>query len=769
MQSPRNQVRYERDDVDSAGEFTGGRGLLEAIRQNPTGEADGSAPELAYTYEQQVEDGELVILRPQKVEYPGGREVYLRYSDSGVGQVLSRLEDMAPAAEASSAWAEYGYLGAATITRTARPKVQGGLELDYDPDSDGSFSGWDRFGRVIEHEWRDDNEAVLDGYHYGHDAAGNRTFRQNMHSGSNDQFDKVYDHDGLHRLVDMQRGELDDPEDPDPGIVGTPQAHQDWDLDGLGNWDEFGGQSRSHNEANEIETISGNWPDPEHDAAGNVIAAPGSEDPTERRHYVYDAWNRLAVVHEDDGEGERGETLVIYRYNGLHQRVWERDHSVGPPPPEPGEERVFLYNENWQVIEEHRGPELGEIKHYADYLWCLRYIDSPVVRFRDSSGDDGDPDGTLDETLYYTTDANMNVTALVAPGSGEVKERYAYDPYGRAAVLDGNWQEISWPDSKRNEIRFTGHRLNPTTGTYHARNREYHPTLGRFMQRDPLGYVDGMSLYTGYFVPDELDFLGLVADSAQVVGPKRQRKRGVHWFYVPDSHGWTLWHPITVDFTIEAYIEGAAEVTAKASGGLMIFGSGGKKSIEVSAEAGARAAVGLSSSVTWDLLHGYYRVRAYPTFVFEAPVRVCWNNELPTMVVHGTYAAKVTEAIRGRGWRTDTASKVRVSPHHSRKELVPRRGEGIVYRGNEGDDVDWELVDVDEDNCCITWRVPWLKIDDQHSDQKRRNLSEFVVVREGGGFADKLHAGVLPSGRAAIGAMGPIVVEHAQLFVGDGD
>ena len=81
----------------------------------------------------------------------------------------------------------------------------------------------------------------------------------------------------------------------------------------------------------------------------------------------------------------------------------------------------------------------------------------------------------------------------------ENRTKYVYDPYGRAAVLDGNWQEISWPDSKRNEIRFTGHRFNPTTGTYHARNREYHPSLGRFMQRDPLGYVDGMSLYAGYF------------------------------------------------------------------------------------------------------------------------------------------------------------------------------------------------------------------------------------------------------------------------------
>ena len=38
----------------------------------------------------------------------------------------------------------------------------------------------------------------------------------------------------------------------------------------------------------------------------------------------------------------------------------------------------------------------------------IRYVDAPVLRFHDA-----DTDGTIDDTLYYTTDANMNVTALV--------------------------------------------------------------------------------------------------------------------------------------------------------------------------------------------------------------------------------------------------------------------------------------------------------------------------------------------------------------------
>ena len=36
----------------------------------------------------------------------------------------------------------------------------------------------------------------------------------------------------------------------------------------------------------------------------------------------------------------------------------------------------------------------------------------------------------------------------------------------------------------------------------------YSDSLGRFVSRDPMGYVDGMSMYGGYFVPNASDYLG---------------------------------------------------------------------------------------------------------------------------------------------------------------------------------------------------------------------------------------------------------------------
>jgi RHS repeat-associated protein len=46
-----------------------------------------------------------------------------------------------------------------------------------------------------------------------------------------------------------------------------------------------------------------------------------------------------------------------------------------------------------------------------------------------------------------------------------------------------------------NPYTFTGRRLDYTTGLYYYRARTYSPDLGRFLQRDPLGYVDGLNLF----------------------------------------------------------------------------------------------------------------------------------------------------------------------------------------------------------------------------------------------------------------------------------
>jgi RHS repeat-associated protein len=137
----------------------------------------------------------------------------------------------------------------------------------------------------------------------------------------------------------------------------------------------------------------------------------------------------------------------------------------------------------------------GDADPLEQYVWSARYVHAPVQRTRDSNTD-GDLADAGDSTLYYAVDANFNVTGL-CDASAAMAERVAYDPYGRSTFYDGSWANPSATSAAAvaNDVLFTGHRLDAESGLYYTLHRYYHPTLGRWIIRDPEGYVDGMSLY----------------------------------------------------------------------------------------------------------------------------------------------------------------------------------------------------------------------------------------------------------------------------------
>lgn len=61
-----------------------------------------------------------------------------------------------------------------------------------------------------------------------------------------------------------------------------------------------------------------------------------------------------------------------------------------------------------------------------------------------------------------------------------------------AALPDGYISDRNGPD---NPFGFGGYVFNPESLQYIVRHRDYYPANGRFLQRDPSGYVDGMNLY----------------------------------------------------------------------------------------------------------------------------------------------------------------------------------------------------------------------------------------------------------------------------------
>jgi RHS repeat-associated protein len=75
----------------------------------------------------------------------------------------------------------------------------------------------------------------------------------------------------------------------------------------------------------------------------------------------------------------------------------------------------------------------------------------------------------------------------------DVAVSYRYDPYG-AVTITRNSQEQS-SDPLGNPWMYTARFTDEETGLYFYRARYYSPDTGRFLQRDPIGYVDGLNLY----------------------------------------------------------------------------------------------------------------------------------------------------------------------------------------------------------------------------------------------------------------------------------
>jgi RHS repeat-associated protein len=157
--------------------------------------------------------------------------------------------------------------------------------------------------------------------------------------------------------------------------------------------------------------------------------------------------------------------------------------------------RHVYYSQASQAVEERLGIESAANQQF---VWNLGYIDDLVLRDRDSSRD-----GSLDERLYSLADLRYSVMAL-ADSSGTIVERYKYDAHGTLSVLDASFGDRS-SSSYDWEFTYTGRRLDLESGLMYFRARYYHAQLGRFISRDPLGFVDGMSLYRAYFVPTGTD------------------------------------------------------------------------------------------------------------------------------------------------------------------------------------------------------------------------------------------------------------------------
>ncbi len=182
------------------------------------------------------------------------------------------------------------------------------------------------------------------------------------------------------------------------------------------------------------------------------------------------------------------------------------------------------------------------------FVFGIRSIDDIVMRQRDAN-----VSGPPDERRYYLTDANYNV-AMIVTDAGYGVERVFYTAYGEPEVfpfadVDGDY-DVQDPSDKNamiaikdgqapyniladlnldgavtqadvnafsaysgalggqgvltasngsattgNDVGYAGYIWNDERSQWHVRYREHDPKLGRWLQRDPLPYFDGVNTF----------------------------------------------------------------------------------------------------------------------------------------------------------------------------------------------------------------------------------------------------------------------------------
>lgn len=198
----------------------------------------------------------------------------------------------------------------------------------------------------------------------------------------------------------------------------------------------------------------------------------------DKHTYTYD-WNNKQVC-VDDG-------AVTVKYDALGRRIAKNS--------------TTYYYIGDQMVEKYTDGLLA-----ASYLYG-NDIDEALQMKRGSS-------------VYYYHTNHLGSTMALSDAAGAIIERVDYDAYGQPTFFDADGIVLD-QSSIGNTILFTGREFEYETETFFLRSRTMHPITGRFNQKDPIGFVNGMNDYS-YVLSNPIvytDKMGLYSNLSLIAEP----------------------------------------------------------------------------------------------------------------------------------------------------------------------------------------------------------------------------------------------------------
>jgi len=204
---------------------------------------------------------------------------------------------------------------------------------------------------------------------------------------------------------------------------------------------------------------------------------------------IYEGYRGYSYKDDDtlNSAWQHEKWSVVYTYDGLKRLRVKKTYLWNGSSYVLSEERRYLYDGKL-IIQERNGDNIPLVTY-------TRGID--LSSGMDGLGGIGGLLGRTDNTqlvvgnpyahTYFHADGNGNVTHLIDTAQ-RLAAHYTYDPFGRVIAETG-------PTATGNRGQFSSKESDAITGLSYFGARFYNPSIGRWNNSDPAGFVDGANTF----------------------------------------------------------------------------------------------------------------------------------------------------------------------------------------------------------------------------------------------------------------------------------